>query len=613
MKNLSAEAKIIQLAMRQAAGQRYRAEINRLLSSGSADWAKLKDLLGYHEIAALFYSVLKDDMHLLPKEISGLLSNTFYQTLKDNLQKLKQFQSVNQAFEKEGIRLAALKGLALLTQLYEHLPVRPMVDMDILIGEEDYEKGTGTLEGIGYKKELLGLKESYWRKEQCHLTFVKHGEGKTGNILEAHWSLDFKRNGRQALGESWQRTNNIGTEFGRMAVLSPEDTLFSLALHQRRFGKAFCLKYVLDIAFLLKKYAGNFDWDYFLSACRRYGLSSCAGFLLLQGKLFLNSGLFDYGLEKIDLPRSKKAIMERFIDSNLASLGLSEKIKETYLKSHFLLYDTYSEPVKYILNIPLEQFAKFHSLRPYEARTRRLYLLRFIYIPLCSWIALLKNNHGKIRTKPKLNNAAQQHLSAIRAWGWSMYPNIQDGDMVILKQRQPHRGEVVCFASGAHTKTLHRLVKFKKGYLTTKGDNCLSLDKDIKREEVLGVAIAVRRGKRIVPIKGGGLYGYLYFLSGLVIWGRNFLKMIIMRLQELRVYHRILKAVFPERNIEITKEAETEDFYLIRGRVNGKDAAALKIDKKRCSVIYLYVKITYRKLGLEERLKKEAEAYGKKG
>ncbi|TAN60374.1 hypothetical protein EPN16_05420 [bacterium] len=612
MNNLSVEAKIIHLAMKQASGQNYGAEINRLLLNGDIDWLRLKDLLGYHEIAALFYAVLKDGIHFLPQEFAGLLSKTFYWTLRDNLQKLKQFQLVKQAFENEGIGLAALKGLGLIAQFYEHLPVRPMADMDILLKEEDYEKGAGVLKRIGYKKELLGLKESYWRNEQCHVTFVKQEEGKTGNILEAHWSLDFKRNGRPILSESWQRLKDMDAGFGRMTVLSAEDTLFSLALHQRRFGKEFCLKYILDIAFLFKKHSADFDWDYFLSACRRYGLYSCVGFLLLQGKLCLNSGLFDYGLKMLPLSKSKRAIMERFIAHNLASLQLGDKIKENYLKSHFLLYDTYSEPVKYILNIPLEQFAKFHGLMPYKGRTKRLYALRFIYILFCSWQALLRNNRLKKRVNLDLSNASKQGLSAIRAWGWSMHPNIQDGDLVIIKQRQPRRGEVVCFASDAQTKTLHRLVKFSKGYFTTKGDNCLSLDKDIGEEEVLGVAIALRRGKRIIPIKGRWLHGYFYFLSGLIICGRDFLKMVIMRLQELRVYSWIIRVIFSKRNIEISKEAETEDFYLIRAMVNGREAAALKIDKKSCLVIYVYVKIIYRKLGLEERLKREADTYGKK-
>lgn len=607
MKNLTIEVKIIQLAMKKAAGQQYSAEINRLLLSGAVDWIKVKDLLGYHEIAPLFYAVLKENIHLLPQRIASLLFNSYYLTLKNNLWKLKEFQLINQAFEQDGLRLLALKGVALLAQVYAHLPIRPMVDIDILLKEEDYEKGLRILEGIGYGKELLGLKESYWLKEQCHLTYVKNREGKAGEILEAHWSLDFKRNGRLVLEESWRRTKDIDTEFGRVEVLSPEDTLFSLALHQRRFGKAFCLKYILDIAFLFKKYDKEFDWDYFLSNCRKYGLSSCVGFLLLQGKLFLDSGLFDYGLERISLAKGKRAIMERFILNNFASSRLDEKIKENYLKSHFLLYDTYWEPVKYIMHIPLEQFAKFHGLEPYKSKTKWLYAWRFIYSPFCSLVGFLTGGHENRGLKVGLNreDEGEQGLGVVRGWGWSMYPNIKDGDLVILKKREPLMGEVVCFANDTNTKTLHRLVRLNSGYLITKGDNSLSLDRAIRREEILGVAIAVKRGKRIIPLKGRWLYGYLYFFSGLVIFGRNFLKRIIMSLQELGIYSRIIRAIFPEQNIEIVKGTGTEDFYFIQARVNGKEAATVKIDKKNRAVIYLYVKIIYRKLGLEQRLKQE--------
>ena len=403
MKNLNPEAKIIQLVMLQALDQQYSGEINRLLSSRAIDWIEARDLLSYHELGALFYIILKNDIHLLPQEISYLLANTFYYTLKDNLWKLRQFQSINQAFKQERLRMLAMKGVALLAQLYAHFPVRPMADIDILLREEDYARGTEILETSGYKKELLGFKESYWHQNQCHLTFVKKREGKRGIILEAHWSLDFRRNGRLILEESWQRARDIDAEFGRVGVLSPEDTFFSLALHQRRFGKAFCLKYILDIAFLFKEYGKEFDWDYFSSVCEKYGLFSCAGFLFLQGKLFLNSGFFDYGLEKIPLSKGKRAIMERFILNNFTSSRLDEKIKENYLKSHFLLYDTYREPVKYVINIPLEQFAKFHGLKPYTIKAKWFYAWRFIYSPFRGLVGFLASVGKKGELKVKLS------------------------------------------------------------------------------------------------------------------------------------------------------------------------------------------------------------------
>lgn len=607
MKNFSLEAKIIQLVMKQVLGQQYSGEINPLLLSDTVDWIKVKDLLGYHEIAPFFYVGLKGHLHLLPREIVHILSNSYYFTLKDNLLKVKRFQLINQAFAENKVRMLPIKGIALLAQIYDKMPLRPMTDIDILIKEENFAHGIRILKKAGYLEELLGLKESYWLKEQCHLTCVKNREGKTGEIIEAHWSLDFRRNGRLVLAESWQRAKDIDTEDGRVGVLSPEDTFFSLALHQRRFGKAFCLKYILDIAFLFKKYGKEFDWDYFLSGCMEYGLSSCVGFLLLQGKLFLDSGLFDYGLERIPLSRGKRAIMERFILNNFASSRLDEKIKENYLKSHFLLYDTYSEPLNYLLHIPLEQFAKFHGLEPYKSKTKWLYAWRFIYSPFCSLVGFLTGGHENRGLKVGLNreDEGEQGLGVVRGWGWSMYPNIKDGDLVILKKKKPLRGEVVCFANDANTKTLHRLVRLNRGYLITRGDNSLGLDKAIKREEILGVAIAIKRGNRIISLKGRWLFGYLYFFSGLVIFGRNFLKKIIMSAQEWGIYSRIIRAIFSKSNIEVIKEAETEDFYFIKARVNGKEAATLKIDKKSRAVIYLYVKIIYRKLGLEEKLKEE--------
>lgn len=642
MKKLSLEIKIIQLVMKQMISQQYSEEINplvalridaedggslsaaecinRILLSGAVDWMKVRDLLSYHELGAVFYAMLRNDIHLLPQEMVKLLTDTFYWTLKDNLDKLKQFQLINQAFEQDGLRVLALKGSALLVQLYAQFPIRPMADIDILLREEDYEKGSRILDAGGYKKELLGFKESYWRRRQCHLTFIKKREGRAGTILEAHWSMDFRRNGRLILEESWQKTRDIDAEFGRVGVLSPEDTLLSLALHQRRFGKEFCLKYILDIALLLKKYGKEFDWDYFLSVCGKYGLSSCAVFLLFQGKIFLDSGLFDYGLARISLPKSKRAIMEKFIVNSLVSLDIGDKIKENYLKSHFLVYDTYREPVKYIINIPLEQFAKFYGLKPYTSKTKWFYWWRFIYGPFRGLVSFLSGgclfNSGaqfstlpRCKARPKLteeNEAGPGGLRVIRAWGWSMYPNIKDGDLVILKKKKPLRGEVVCFSDKVKANILHRLVRLNGEYLITRGDSCSGLDQAIKKEDIFGVAIAVKRGKRIIPIKGRWLYGYFYFLSGLIISSRNLLKRIIINLQDIGVYPRIARVIFSGQGIEIIREAETSDFCLIKARINGREAGALKIDKKTCSVVYLYVRIHYRKLGLEAKLKEES-------
>ena len=69
--------------------------------------------------------------------------------------------------------------------------------------------------------------------------------------------------------------------------------------------------------------------------------------------------------------------MSGFLKRNLFSTALPGKTKEKYLQSHFLLYDTLSEPVEYIFNIPLEQFGKFFDLDCYSRRARLMYKRRF--------------------------------------------------------------------------------------------------------------------------------------------------------------------------------------------------------------------------------------------
>lgn len=139
------------------------------------------------------------------------------------------------------------------------------------------------------------------------------------------------------------------------------------------------MKYILDTAVILNKYKETLDWDYVRKMCREYRLSSCLYFLLLQTKILLNPEDFTEGPETLKVPCYKKMIMGRFIASNIYGFNLGGKVKDNYLKSHFLLYDSFIEPILYILNIPLEQFAKYYGLRPYEKKTRVFYKFRFFY------------------------------------------------------------------------------------------------------------------------------------------------------------------------------------------------------------------------------------------
>jgi hypothetical protein len=178
----------------------------------------------------------------------------------------------------------------------------------------------------------------------------------------------------------FDRAREISMHNKNVKVLSPEDTFFSLALHQRRFGITLSLRNVCDMAMLLNKYSSKFDWNYVLSESKKSKVCSTIFFALYQSSFFFGTEIPAYVWKELNLSKCKKFLIRRFIEKNTFLPKQTSRNKNLYLKAHFLLYDNLWEPLDYILNIPQEQFAKFYALTPYTKRTEFLYKNRLFYI-----------------------------------------------------------------------------------------------------------------------------------------------------------------------------------------------------------------------------------------
>ena len=363
-------------------------DIGKLLEN-KLDWARFKNLTIYHELTPFVYFSLKNFTIYIPDDLQEFFKKTYYFAIAHCHNLWGEFLRILTAFEQTGIILLPLKGIALLEDLYQDKPVRPMIDMDLLVKREDLKKAEGVLYDLGYQKKIDGLKEEYWLEKQCHIEFC--GGAKRSFLLDLHWSLDFKRKGRYILPELWNRTRDINVDSRKIKVLSPEDTLFSLALHNRRFGNTLSLKNVYDVALLLHRYSHSFDWDYCLDMSRKYSLCASLFFILYQAEFLVEIKVPQKVRSELGLSTLKKKNIQNFIEKN--SFPVKDEVisnKNLYLKSHFLLYDSLWEPIEYILNIPKEQFAKYYGLKSYTKKTNVLYNLRFIYIPFKAISHLIK-------------------------------------------------------------------------------------------------------------------------------------------------------------------------------------------------------------------------------
>ncbi len=374
---LGPEAKLVLLIVRSLAGCCNPELIGGFLEKNQLDWAKLNRLLAYHEIYPGAYIFLKKYPWLLPVKELSFLEDNFYANLSLLARMQQEAVKILSALEAKNIPALPLKGAFFLldASVYgDQAYLRPMQDIDILVKKEDYPRAQVTLESLGYEKALHGDKEEYWLKQNYHMAFVKKDCFGRGCMAEVHWALDYPRKAA-LLPQLWERTKKIEGGGKTQEVLSCEDSIFSLALHQRRFGKMLLLKSACDAALLLKN--SRLDWDYFTLEAQRAGTRTTLYFVLAQAQILFGLAIPSAVLKKLRIPRYKQELIANFIFRN--TFQEQPDLRGLYLKAHFLLYDGFAEPLKAAFSVPREQFAKFYKLPPYAFKTGILYNLRWFY------------------------------------------------------------------------------------------------------------------------------------------------------------------------------------------------------------------------------------------
>ncbi len=394
------EFEVIKYLTKEVVYGRYKEHLINFLTSTKLEWEKLKFMLLYNELASFLYIILKNNSLSLPFDFLSFLKNVYYRDLFRYIVLFNELLTILDAANKKSILIIPIKGFSIGEEYYKKFGFRPLSDIDLLIKEEELEKGIKLLCELGYEKNFFGAKESYWRNKQCHINFLKRN--KNGSILvELHWSLDFKRDNKYALSCLWKRLKKVKIKDKEIFVMAPEDTLFSLALHQRRFGKVFNLKYICDVGIILEK--EKLNWEYIIEAAYRERIKASLYFLLYQTQIILDKDLSKY-LKKLRISSWHKRLISCVIRKYTKSFITPFNLKYVYTICHFLLYDNILYPIKYVFTVPQEQFAKFYHLPFYTPTTERLYKLRYLYIPYKTVKELLDRKIFKRNFLEKFNS-----------------------------------------------------------------------------------------------------------------------------------------------------------------------------------------------------------------
>ncbi len=398
---LSTEAKLALLVARRAIFKEEIYGFDSFLTQTDIEWEKVRYFMSYHELSSFAYPYLRKYSSYLPDAEIEYLKNSYYSCLFYVSYLWQEFIRIITVFNAKGIVSAPLKGIAFIADnLYSDKSfLRPMCDIDLLIKKKDLDFAETVMKDLGYSKDTHGLKDDYWRNQNYHLAFLKKPQRNIAYSVEIHWNLDYKRD-RQLLPHLWNRIRKKHVEGLDVYLLSLEDTIFCLALHQRRFGNTLSLKNACDLALLLNRYNSKLDWDYIVREASTGRMRTTLYFTLLQAYLLLDSRIPLSILNELRVPKYKKVLIERFILGNTfrieSNSGNYENARYLYLKQHFLLYDDLWEPLRYILNIPQEQFAKFYKIHPYAPKTYLLYIARYIFFLNNILMSLARNIYNKI-------------------------------------------------------------------------------------------------------------------------------------------------------------------------------------------------------------------------
>lgn len=223
-------------------------------------WDEIIEEAKAHEISALIYSSIYGVKLLegLSKERLNYWKKTTFLTGIGQISHYNQVGKLFEKFNEENIDLIALKGLVV-RELYPKPEFRTMGDADILVHEEDLERVTILLQGLGYKLEEC---------EDEHGAHIVFSHEKYRHV-EVHWTLvndDYFLGTKEFEKSIWENSMKINIGEAEVLSLGWEDLALHLCLHMavHIVCGGFGLRQLCDLVLLVEQKGKEVNWDNFM-------------------------------------------------------------------------------------------------------------------------------------------------------------------------------------------------------------------------------------------------------------------------------------------------------------------------------------------------------------
>ncbi|HEU5100733.1 MAG TPA: nucleotidyltransferase family protein [Roseiflexaceae bacterium] len=304
---MNTEQRILCLAARTSLEPIAERQLSELLR-GSVDWERLWAQGHLHEVLPLVTSTLRRLAGRAPIPGAWLAraQRRYYATMMRNTALADQLLRVLTAFRQAGLAALPVKGVVLAETLYGSLALRPLGDLDVLVNPHDLPAARAALGALGFfQADEPGYENAYHPYHDPPYYLKTEG----GTIcLELHWGLWANHFFQLATDALWRRAVSARIHGADVSILSPEDTLLHLAIHRSR--SALRLRFVCDVAELLRCHRATLDWEYLLAQTHAAGARTTMFYTLALAKELLDAPLPDGVLARLHVSRLKRRLLE---------------------------------------------------------------------------------------------------------------------------------------------------------------------------------------------------------------------------------------------------------------------------------------------------------------
>lgn len=171
---------------------------------------------------------------------------------------------VLQALHRDRIPTMLLKGLALVSQYYEHPGLRPMDDVDLLVGPEHALWARAILEDRGWRPVGAPVDPATLHAQSF--------EADDRWPIDLHWRALWEVARSRTDASVWAHA--VPADLGGVPVVvpSPADLCFQVIVHGSRWNDTPSFRWIADAATVITARGGTFDWDRFVALADDYEL-----------------------------------------------------------------------------------------------------------------------------------------------------------------------------------------------------------------------------------------------------------------------------------------------------------------------------------------------------